>query len=42
MNNNKATWYKWDYVCSTCDAHIEITALVDGHSIKKEICIAQW
>ena len=39
MNNNKATWYKWDYVCSTCDAHIEITALVDGHSIKTEMCM---
>ena len=33
------TWYKWDYVCSGCDAHIEITALVDGHSIKNEICM---
>ena len=33
------TWYKWDYVCSTCDAHIEITALVDGHSIKNEMCM---
>jgi DUF4097 and DUF4098 domain-containing protein YvlB len=33
------TWYKWDYVCSGCDAHIEITALVDGHSIKNEMCI---
>ena len=32
-------WYKWDYVCSTCDAHIEITALVDGHSIKSEMCM---
>ena len=39
MNNNKATWYKWDYVCSGCDAHIEITALVDGHSIKTEMCM---
>ena len=33
------TWYKWDYVCSGCDAHIEITALVDGHSIKNEMCM---
>lgn len=33
------TWYKWDYVCSDCDAHIEITALVDGHSIKTEMCM---
>jgi DUF4097 and DUF4098 domain-containing protein YvlB len=33
------TWYKWDYVCSDCDAHIEITALVDGHSIKNEMCM---
>ena len=33
------TWYKWDYVCSGCDAHIEITALVDGHSIKTEMCM---
>ena len=33
------TWYKWDYVCSGCDAHIEITALVDGHSIKTETCM---
>jgi DUF4097 and DUF4098 domain-containing protein YvlB len=39
MNNNKATWYKWDYVCSGCDAHVEITALVDGHSIKNEMCM---
>ena len=39
MDNNKATWYKWDYVCSDCDAHIEITALVDGHSIKTEMCM---
>ena len=33
------TWYKWDYVCSDCDAHIEIIALVDGHSIKNEMCL---
>ena len=33
------TWYKWDYVCSDCDAHVEITALVDGHSIKNEMCM---
>ena len=33
------TWYKWDYVCSGCDAHVEITALVDGHSIKTEMCM---
>ena len=33
------TWYKWDYVCSDCDAHIEIIALVDGHSIKNEMCM---
>jgi hypothetical protein len=33
------TWYKWDYVCSNCDAHVEITALVDGHSIKNEMCM---
>jgi hypothetical protein len=33
------TWYKWDYVCSGCDAHVEITALVDGHSIKNEMCM---
>ena len=39
MNNNKQTWYKWDYVCSFCDALIEVTALVDGHSIKSEICM---
>jgi hypothetical protein len=32
-------WYKWDYVCSDCDAHIEITTLVDGHSIKNEMCM---
>ena len=32
-------WYKWDYVCSDCDAHVEITALVDGHSIKNEMCM---
>ena len=39
MNNNKQTWYKWDYVCPYCDALIEVTALVDGHSIKSEICM---
>jgi hypothetical protein len=39
MNNNKATRYKWNYVCSGCDAHVEITALVDGHSIKTEMCM---
>ena len=33
------TWYKCDYVCSGCDAHIEITVLVDGHSIKTEMCM---
>lgn len=39
MNNNKETWYKWDYVCPYCDAHIEITSLVDGKSIQSEICM---
>jgi hypothetical protein len=26
------TWYKWDYVCPDCDAHIEMTAKSNGHS----------
>ena len=29
---NKETWFKWDYVCPDCDAHIEMTAKTDGHS----------
>ena len=33
------TWYKWNYVCSSCDALIEVTALVDGYSIKSETCM---
>jgi Zn-finger nucleic acid-binding protein len=32
MNNNKETWFKWDYVCPDCDSHIEMTAKSDGHS----------
>jgi len=32
MNDIKETWYKWDYVCPDCDAHIEMTAKSNGHS----------
>lgn len=37
MNKNKETWFKWDYVCPNCDAHIEMTLKSNGlpHS---EIC----
>ena len=30
MENNKETWYKWDYVCTNCDSHIEMTIKSNG------------
>jgi Zn-finger nucleic acid-binding protein len=32
MNNDKETWFKWDYVCPDCDSNIVMTAKSDGHS----------
>jgi DNA replicative helicase MCM subunit Mcm2 (Cdc46/Mcm family) len=37
MNDIKETWYKWDYVCPYCDAHIEMTIKSNGHK-HSEIC----
>jgi len=37
MNNDKETWFKWDYVCPYCDAHIEMTIKPNGHP-HSEIC----
>ena len=37
MNNDKETWFKWDYVCPYCDAHIEMTIKSTGHS-HSELC----
>jgi hypothetical protein len=31
MNNDKETWYKWDYVCPDCDSNIVMTIKSDGH-----------
>ena len=35
--NNKETWFKWDYVCTNCDSHVEMTIKSIGlpHS---EVC----
>ena len=37
MNENKETWFKWDYVCTNCDSHVEMTIKSTGlpHS---EVC----
>jgi len=37
MNNDKETWFKWDYVCTNCDSHVEMTIKSTGlpHS---EVC----
>ena len=37
MNNDKETWFKWDYVCPNCDSHVEMTIKSTGlpHS---EVC----
>jgi len=37
MNNEKETWFKWDYVCTNCDSHVEMTIKSTGlpHS---EVC----
>lgn len=37
MNNDKETWFKWDYVCSYCDANIVMTIKSTGHS-HSELC----
>ena len=35
--NDKKTWFKWDYVCTNCDSHVEMTIKSIGlpHS---EVC----
>lgn len=30
MNNINKTWYKWDYLCIACDAHVEMTIKATG------------
>ena len=30
MTDNKETWYKWDYLCIGCDAHVEMTIKATG------------
>jgi len=37
MNDIKETWLKWDYVCTNCDSHVEMTIKCFGfhHS---EVC----
>jgi Zn-finger nucleic acid-binding protein len=30
MNNEKETWFKWDYVCTNCDSHVEMTIKSNG------------
>jgi hypothetical protein len=37
MNDKTETWFKWDYVCPNCDAHIEMTIKSNGHP-HSEIC----
>ena len=37
MNDIKETWFKWDYVCSYCDSHIEMTIKSNGHP-HSEVC----
>jgi hypothetical protein len=37
MNNDKETWFKWDYVCPNCDANIVMTIKSNGHP-HSEIC----
>jgi len=37
MNNDKETWFKWDYVCPYCDANIQMTIKSTGHS-HSELC----
>ena len=37
MNNDKETWFKWDYVCPYCDANIVMTIKSNGHP-HSEIC----
>ena len=31
MNDIKETWFKWDYLCTNCDSHIEMTIKSNGH-----------
>jgi len=37
MNDVKETWFKWDYICPNCDAHIEMTLKSNGHP-HSEVC----
>jgi hypothetical protein len=37
MNDKTETWFKWDYVCPNCDAHIEMIIKSNGHP-HSEIC----
>ena len=37
MDNEKETWFKWDYVCSYCDSNIEMTIKSNGHK-HSEVC----
>ena len=37
MENNKETWFKWDYVCTNCDANITMTIKSNGQP-HAEIC----
>ena len=37
MNDIKETWFKWDYVCTNCDSHIEMTIKSNGHK-HSEVC----
>ena len=37
MINENETWFKWDYVCRTCDSHIIMTIKSNGHK-HSEVC----
>jgi len=37
MKGKLMNWFKWDYVCPYCDAHIEMTIKPNGHP-HSEIC----
>ena len=37
MDNEKETWFKWDYVCTNCDANITMTIKSNGQP-HAEIC----
>lgn len=36
--NEKQTWFKWDYVCSDCDSHIEMTIKSTGKDGHISLC----